>query len=323
MLGADLIPEDWNSKWNQNQAFILHTSGSTGTPKQWILQSEWIQWSAWQTRKHFIRTQNFHQLIALPLDKVGGFMQWARAKTWQTPFDIITPKANPLLNYTGNAAITSFTPMQIEHILDQNESSKKLAQFESILIGGGPISKELEEHLLQKYSHIHWVHTFGMTETYSHFAGRTLGENAYHTVDDTEIEVNNTGLILRNPVTQNMWLQTHDSVKIINSKEFIWLGRTDFTINSGGVKIQLEEVENEIQKQTQWSLQDFFCWWQEDVILGQRLVLITKKHVRVPENWRFSSRYFEPKNRYILDNFKYSNTGKILRKDSFELLKST
>ena len=312
------IPDDWTSKWAHNQPFEIHSSGSTGSPKPHILWPQLIRWSAEQTRKYFIQSSSLHQLLALPIEKVGGFMQWARAQTWQSPIDIIAPSANPLLSYTGAAKITSLTPMQIEGILSHPESRKKLLDFESILIGGAPISGEIEERLVRDYPHIHWVHTFGMTETYSHFAGRVLGQKEYSTVDDTEILVNEIGLQVKNPCTENQWMQTHDLVEITASNCFVWTGRSDFTINSGGIKIQLETVESEIQKLTGWSPRDFFCWGEPDAVLGQRLVLYAKMGLHLSDDLQFSSRYYRPKHVYHLSDFIYSNSDKIVRAKTVE-----
>lgn len=316
MPGTEIIPAEWDLKWDNFESFEIHTSGSTGAPKPYLLAPELIRWSANQTRKHFIRSKNTHQLIALPIEKVGGFMQWARAKTWGTPFDLIKPTSNPLLDYQGLATISSFTPMQIEGILGHPISYDKLKQFNSILIGGAPISGEIEERLLQEFPNIYWVHTFGMTETYSHFAGRPLGNQRYSVIDETEIYQNEVGLCVKNPCTSNEWMQTHDKVEILEDRSFIWEGRTDFTINSGGIKIQLETVEREIAAQTNWSFSEFFCWWENDSILGQKLVLFTKDSLTLPVEWQFSSRFYHPKSIYRLKMFIYTKTGKISRKES-------
>ena len=105
---------------------------------------------------------------------------------------------------------------------------------------------------------------------------------------------------------------------MINDSQFIWLGRTDFTINSGGLKIQLETVESEIQKQTEWSSDAFFCWYMPDEILGQKLVLVTIEK-NIPQNWDFSNTYYKPKEIFVVANLIYTENGKINRAKSFEL----
>jgi hypothetical protein len=75
----------------------------------------------------------------------------------------------------------------------------------------------------------------------------------------------------------------------------------------------VEIREKEIEYQTHWHQEDFFCWWEEDDILGQKLVLYTKKTVVAPKNWKFSSRYFTPKKIYQMDQFILSENGKIMR----------
>ncbi len=320
MLGNPEINADWNHKWNTNLPFEIYTSGSTGTPKPHQLWPQLLKWSAEQTRKHFIKSDNLHQLISLPIDKAGGFMQWARAKTWNSEFDLCAPSSNPLLEYSGKAKVSSFTPMQLEGILSNPISKEKLKEFKSILIGGAPISVKMEAQLLKEYPNIYWVHTFGMTETYSHFAGRTLGENEYRLIDDTRIDDSPLGMRIKNPCTHDQWVQTFDRISVLSENRFTWIGRTDFTINSGGIKIQLETVEQEIHEQTNWPLSDFFCWYENDAVLGQKLVLFIKSNLGQVPALHFSSKYFQPKHVHIKESFVYSTSGKILRAESSSIM---
>jgi O-succinylbenzoic acid--CoA ligase len=43
--------------------------------------------------------------------------------------------------------------------------------------------------------------------------------------------------------TRNEKILTNDIVKLISDTEFVWLGRFDNVINSGGVKINTEQIE--------------------------------------------------------------------------------
>jgi O-succinylbenzoic acid--CoA ligase len=210
--------------------------------------------------------------------------------------------------------------MQLWHILNHEISKEVLHQFHTVLIGGGTLSPEIEKTLLENYPDTRWFHTFGMTETYSHFAGRQLGNHIYEVLPNTEIAQNNVGALkVRNFITDNEWIQTNDIIEIIDNKQFVWLGRTDFTINSGGIKIQLETVESEIQKQTNWQSDAFFCWHIQDEILGQKLVLVTTEK-SIPQDWNFSNTYYKPKEIFVLDKLIYTENGKINRAKSFELV---
>lgn len=313
MPGTNDLITLYEEKWQNHEPLEITTSGSTGVPKTWIYQHDLLIWSAKQTRKHFIPQQVSKQLIALPLDKAGGFFQWVRSKVWGIPYDVVEPTSNPLASYEGQANLASFTPMQARAILNYESSKARLAQFKAILIGGAPIDENLEQQLCTEFPDIKWVHTFGMTETYSHFAGRILGEEHYRCIDNTEIRTDETGrLHVKNPTTQG-WLQTHDLINILSPSSFQWIGRSDFSINSGGVKIQLESVENEIRRAQQWNEDDFFCWWEEDEQLGQALVAYLKKGFTPPEHWGVTRQHTKPRIVRYFDQLIRTKTGKIHR----------
>ncbi len=307
----------FNAEWESHrESFALTTSGSTGSPKTWQLKRHLLQWSAEQTLKHFIRSENLHQLCCLPLNKVGGFMQLVRSKVWNAPIDVIPPTKNPFTTYSGKASIVSLTPMQLNAIVKEPDSLQTLSRFQTVLIGGEPLSESLENLLLKHCPNTHFVHTFGMTETYSHFAGRVLGEPLYRIIDNTEIKTSpeNT-LQIKNACTENTWLNTNDLVEIIHTNQFKWMGRIDFTINSGGVKIQLETLESTIRQQIETDI-PFFCWWIPDEELGQKLVLYYLETEPNLERINFNSPYEKPKMQLPLQKFVYTETGKINRLES-------
>lgn len=304
-------------KWDSNSVIQISTSGSTGNPKKINFEKSLMQWSAEQTLKYCIKSKNLKQLIALPIDKAGGLMQWARAKTWDAEFDIIEPSSNPLLEYNGNATIISLTPMQLTLILNSQKSRQVLNQFETILIGGGELTKEIEIQAMEVSPKTKWIHTFGMTETYSHFAYREFGDDLFKLIDQTEICMSESGLMIKNPCTKMQWLQTNDIVNIIDHNSFQWEGRIDFTINSGGIKIQLETIERMIHAELNWTVNSFFCWWKSDKILGQKLIVCSISENQIPQNWSFLPQYHEPKEIIIIPKIILSSTGKVLRQQSF------
>ena len=319
--------ESLEEAWREGaETFTLYTSGSTGEPKPQVLQRDLLIWSAEQTRKHFVKSLSLKQLIALPLSKAGGFMQWIRSKVWNSEIEIIEPSSNPMLSYRGDARVVSLTPHQIFHVLEDSESIARLSQFETILIGGAPLSAALENRVLKLLSSVHVVHTFGMTETYSHFAGRTLGESHYRCIDQTAIRIDeNSQLEISNPTTHFQWLNTRDRVEISGENTFVWMGRTDFTINSGGLKIQIEDVEAQICEQFQLPENTFFCWFEEDEALGQKLIMLLKSNalssnevrnleLQLKEKLNLQS----PKKVYLIDQLIFTESGKIDRRGSYQ-----
>jgi len=325
--GGEFRVESLEEAWRKGaETFTLFTSGSTGEPKPQVFQRNLLIWSAEQTRKHFIRSSSLKQLIALPLNKAGGFMQWVRSKVWRSEIEVIEPSSNPMLEYSGNARIVSLTPHQLYNILESSESVERLAMFETVLVGGAPLSAALENRIIKLLPGLHVVHTFGMTETYSHFAGRTLGENQYHCIDQTEIRIDeNNQLEINNPTTQNQWLNTRDRAEITGNNTFVWKGRSDFTINSGGIKIQLEDVEAQISEQFQLSENAFCCWFEEDEVFGQKLIMLLKSNALVAgEVINLEDRLKEklglkaPKKVYPVNQLIFTESGKIDRRGSYQ-----
>jgi O-succinylbenzoic acid--CoA ligase len=112
-----------------------------------------------------------------------------------------------------------------------------------------------------------------------------LGEKHYVCIDQTQIRTSKEGqLEISNPTTNFDWLNTKDRVEILGENTFKWMGRSDFTINSGGVKIQIEDVEAQIYEQFQLSENDFCCWFEEDQALGQKLIMLLKKDIISSKN---------------------------------------
>jgi len=325
--GGEEILEKLETAWtNGESTFELFTSGSTGRPKKQELKRELLIWSAEQTRKHFIQSSSLKQLIVLPLTKAGGFMQWVRSKVWDAEIDVLAPCANPMLTYHGDARIVSLTPHQLFHILEAKESTERLSKFETVLIGGAPLSNAFENKILKTLPKVHFVHTFGMTETYSHFAGRTLGEEHYLCIDETQIRTTNEDqLEISNPTTEFQWLNTRDRVEIIRENTFKWLGRSDFTINSGGLKIQIEDIEAQICEQFQLPENEFCCWYEEDQALGQRLIMLLKTEIihnsnlpNFEKELKAKLGILAPKNIHIVNQLILTESGKIDRRGSYQ-----
>ena len=78
---------------------------------------------------------------------------------------------------------------------------------------------------------------------------------------------------IKSKVTQEAWLQTSDIVEIIAPTQFIWLGRHDFVINTGGIKIPPEKIEALLKTQVS---QNLMLTSLPDELLGQRVVLLVE-----------------------------------------------
>lgn len=316
--------EEFFNKWDSgDESFTLTTSGTTGTPKNWELHRNALVWSAESTKNTWLTQQNsLAQDCFLPVNKAGGFMQLVRSKVWNAPINIYSASANPLLEQDPTNPITSFTPMQLANILSHKESMQKLKSYAVILIGGQAITADLESKLLDVCSpKALLIHTFGSTETASHFAGRILnkvGNPLFQITLGTEIKTNpiTQQLEIKNPTTQNQWLTTNDLVEIVNDNQFIWLGRKDLIINSGGVKIQIEVLENQIALLTGWPLGTFYVKAKLHPELGECVALYTLHQIDkdlLEIQLQGLPKFHHPKHMEMVNKIPLTETGKVKR----------
>src|SRR5690606_14177994 len=94
--------------------------------------------------------------------------------------------------------------------------------------------------------------TYGMTETVSHIAARHINSKKkkqedpvpFTVLPNVNITTDDRGcLVIEAPQLTDDTLVTNDVVDLITDKTFIWKGRIDNVINSGGIKLHPEEIE--------------------------------------------------------------------------------
>ncbi|HRG89048.1 MAG TPA: hypothetical protein PLW44_08530, partial [Chitinophagales bacterium] len=112
-------------------------------------------------------------------------------------------------------------------------------------------------------------------ETISHIALKKLNgadsQAYYHTLPDITISTNaDNRLIIHAPALQQPNLLTNDVVTAISPTEFDWIGRIDNVINSGGVKIHAEKIEEQLKHYVKVP---FFVGAIPDKKTGQQVVL--------------------------------------------------
>ncbi len=317
---ADTFFQQWD---RGDKSFELNTSGTTGLPRKIRHSRDALIWSAQATRNAWFNAQTFQplsQLCCLPVDKAGGMMQLVRSRVWGEPLYLVEPSSNPLMTEFPPAHVTSLTPMQLEAIVENPISSQKLSNFRAVLIGGQALNPILEMRLLKMFPMVQFIHTFGSTETASHFAGRLIGsaDSVFTVIGSTQIRVNTQGeLEILNPVTQEKWITTHDLAEITSPNSFCWLGRSNCIINSGGVKIQLEMLEMEIAKISGWPINSFYCVGIPDRLLGEKLMLKTlERKDTIEEMFVILSvlpKLHQPKEIVFVTEIPLSVTGKIRR----------
>lgn len=315
------IAHQFMADWHAGvSTFELQTSGSTGAPKTIELQRTHMQWSAANTAKVLHPMQSDRLLCCLPCLKIGGLMMLVRAMEWQLPIEIIEPIANPFL-VERNASIVSLTPFQLFHVLNSKESRTHLMKTRAVIIGGGELAETLEAQLLSTdFENTVFYHSYGMTETYSHIALRAInGPNAsanFKPFDDVKITATAEGCAqIKLPMHENE-LTTTDIIALNTDGSFKIIGRADFMINTGGVKIQPEVIEKAIRA-TLKPQHAFIISSEKDEAFGNKIILIAEQSFEYNlEDLAFLKTihpYALPKAIKVIKKFERNASDKIIR----------
>ncbi len=354
---------DFCRKWLSDvQNFTLQTSGSTGAPKQITLTRKQMEISAKDTVINLKLNQRQKALICINTNYIGGMMMLVRGLINNWLMVITTPTSNPLKNNYLNSIpeiafrtttpkykldFAAFVPLQLQTILTETPENKViLDNMDAIIVGGAAFSETQEK--LFKTINAPVYQTYGMTETVSHIALRRLNplknlmpntpEGDYFiTFTKVQIRTDERGcLVINAPCTNFKDVVTNDLVETIKKFNrryyFKILGRIDNIINSGGVKIQLEKIEKNIENalssidlednSKKYSAKSFYCMGLSDETLGQRLVIVFEGESmpKIIEKKLLSylkenlSKYEIPKEIIYKTIFERTETGKIIRK---------
>lgn len=224
----------------------LYTSGSTGKPKEVVVRKKQMLESAAITCSFFNLKENDKALLCLSTDYIAGKMMLVRAIHCGLDIYPVEPKGHPLKDISSSFDFAAMVPLQVYNSLQSEKERIELSQIRNLIIGGGAISKDLEKALSILPNPI--FSTYGMTETLSHIGLRKInGNNAsdYYTPlpgVGLRLSDNNT-LIIDIPKISDESIITNDIVKLRCDGSFRIIGRVDNTINTGGIKVQAEEVE--------------------------------------------------------------------------------
>ena len=196
-------------------------------------------------------------------------------------------------------------------------------------MGGAPVSSQLID--FNKTSSTKIFETYGMTETITHVAVRPLNhfetkadDKAFEILPDISISLDDRKcLVINAPNISDEPVITNDIVELVSEKKFIWLGRYDNVINSGGIKLIPEQIE---QKLSTLIDSRFFVSALPDVKLGQKLVLVIEgeniEGLRELINKSDLDKFELPKEIFYVPSFQNTANGKIIRDKSLSMIKS-
>lgn len=308
--------------YDKKPTLLVHTSGSTGKPKAYCVQKKHMIASALMTCQFLNLQPQDTALLCLPVYYIAGKMMLVRAMVAQLQLNAITPTSSPFQWTTSNYDFAALTPMQVYQTLKHEKACEVMQNVRQLIIGGGPIDEQLENKL-HCFPKSVWS-TYGMTETVSHIALRRLnGDKAtawYTPMSGVKIRLSTQStLIIDAPKLNNQCLTTNDLAVINEKGEFKIRGRLDTVINSGGIKIQIEEVEAKLRKYTDIP---FMITAQNDTQFGQIVVALTTAQQEELEELKKASKanlpaYWQPKYYYLVEELPMTTTGKPNRKFAF------
>lgn len=298
-------------EWLDDDLYIeVETSGTTGVPKLIRLQKQAMIHSAIATGDFFDLNPGDTALLCLSAKYIAGKMMLVRAMILGLELDITTVDSNPLAFKDKKYDFAAMVPLQVENSLDKIKNIKK------VIIGGAPVSKTLIEKLKKKK--INAFETYGMTETITHVAVKKIGTDTFKTLPQISLSKDKRDcLVIHAPKILKEDVITNDVVDLLSEHEFQWLGRIDSVVNSGGVKLFPEQIENKLQD---FISDRFFIASEVDEKLGQKLILVIESKEKEIANDIFNhlEKFEKPKSIYFVPKFVDTKTGKLNRKQTLE-----
>ncbi|MGB5983262.1 MAG: AMP-binding protein [Nonlabens sp.] len=297
------------------ECLTVYTSGSTGAPKEIKLKKQYMINSAMNTHDWFNLPKECDALCCLPLSYIAGKMMLVRAIALGWQIDVIQPSSTPLKPLRKRYDFTAMTNQQVVNSLDDIHKTVK------VIIGGGPVASNL--HVLLENKHTKAYHTYGMTETSTHVAIRKIhpiNEEYFETLNGITISLDDRGcLIIHAPELSDDDVVTNDFAEILDDHHFKILGRVDRIINTGGVKVHPEKIEDHLSKLLPYR---FFIASRKNEELGQEVILVIEGEQT--KEWDLSSldKFEKPKKIFYVPEFIETHTGKIDRLRTLALLNS-
>lgn len=329
------------SEWLRDEDTILvQTSGSTGPPRKMSVRKDAMLQSAFNTIDFFGLTPGMSVLLCLPANYIAGRMMIVRAFAGGLDLVPVPVTGRPLQHLSRPVDFAAMTPLQMMNELSAETS--RLHLLRTVILGGSAVSNELARKLKNRPFRV-WE-TYGMTETLSHIAlkpvngnekspdyspinrGRlsdiknklyTNEKNSFFTplknvhvfTDERNCLVVDAAGITNQPVV------TNDITEIKENGTFRIKGRIDNIINTGGIKVSPEEIE---QRLSGLIPEPFYISSRPHPSLGNEIVLVVP---RKPDNVDALLQYLRnvlppyhaPKDVVVKQPFRMTESGKIKR----------
>ena len=319
-MTLDEFVSDWQS---DSPTLLVHTSGSTGKPKPMLVEKRRMEASARITCGFLGLRAGDTALLCMPLDFIAGKMVVVRSLVWGLQLVAVEPSGHPLKGLTESPTFAAMVPMQVYNSLKVEEERRLLRDIKHLIIGGGAVNSDMAEEL-RGFPNDVWS-TYGMTETLSHIALRRLsGAEAsewYEPFDGVGVTTSADGcLVIDAPAVCAQPLVTNDIAEIApDGRRFRIRGRRDNVVCSGGLKLQIEEMEARLQPHLNVP---YMISKRPDDKFGEAVVLlaVTDDMESVCEVCRkHMPRYEQPRYFLAVSELPMTPTGKPARAEAMKL----
>lgn len=321
----------WAQKLRDTAAELLkgdgltaHTSGTTGPPKEYLIPERDLLASAHLTRAAFDLEPGDRVLHCLPCDFVAGKLMLVRGCALALDMHFVDPSGSLFhsLEPSVRFRFTAMVPLQLHRLLNEDRERVE-RQFDTILLGGGPVSEALSE-ALQGLSTRVFI-SYGSTETVTHVALRALNgaepSDVFTALGTCHFARDPRGcLVVYTPHLSTTQHVTNDLVSLLDDTHFRWLGRYDNVILSGGKKVFPEQLEAKTAGLIPYP---HYFRGVADAVLGQAIVLVVEtdrpEHEVLPdimEKMMFTlERHEWPRRVVTLPKIERTSGGKLVRYD--------
>lgn len=280
---------------NKREA-TLQSSGSTGKPKSISFTINQVRASAERTMKA-LGVQAGSAALVLPPETTGGRMLLYRALLYKMRLHIYKPSI--VFNDMAPVDLISVTPAQWQ------ANATYLSKCGKVLIGGGVIDEgdAFPENVF---------HSYGMTETLSNVAlMQPAKERVFKALDGVRFSLSEQNtLVIHDRMLGIDGLVTNDVVELIDEQRFVFIRRADKVINSGGVKVHLDEWYSAWKKLSNIDVQLVGMADKQFGEVPVLLVLNASDVDKVQKNIKHLPRYWQPKRLYLVNQWAYTTSGK-------------
>ncbi|WP_028908211.1 AMP-binding protein [Xylanibacter ruminicola] len=315
-------------EWNNDSEYVeVKTSGSTGEPKRMLVEKRRMLNSARITCDFLGLKAGDTALLCMSTDYIAGKMMVVRSIERGLKLIEVPPCGHPLNNSQLSIVncqldFAAMVPMQVYNSLQVPEEKERLMAIRHLIIGGGAIDEAMEAEL-RTFPHAVWS-TYGMTETLSHIALRRIsGPEAsewYMPFPAVKLSTTDEGcLVIDAPEVCAQTLTTNDIVELKSDGRFRIRGRKDNVICSGGIKIQIEEVEQTLKK---YMRVPYIISKRKDEKFGEIVVLLTEGDTVEAQTIceQVLPKYHQPKVYLHVNQIPLTETGKPARKKILDLV---